>query len=106
MRPGHDILIRIKRAILAGRYEFSEKAREEMRQDGLTALDVAEAIFRAQAVNKVLRSTSPYREQRRELLYVINGCTLGGVLLYTKGKFRTIDGLDYFYFLISAKRAI
>jgi hypothetical protein len=35
-----DMLIRIKRAVLAGHYVFSEKARLEMEADGLTELDV------------------------------------------------------------------
>jgi len=39
-----DVLVRIKRAVLAGRYAFSEKARIEMEVDGLTKLDVAESI--------------------------------------------------------------
>ena len=36
-----DVLIRIKRAVLAGRYAFSEKARLEMEIDDLTELDIA-----------------------------------------------------------------
>ena len=39
-----EILVRIKRAILAGRYAFSEKARTEMEIDGITELDVAESL--------------------------------------------------------------
>ncbi len=66
-----DILIRIKRAVLAGRYAFSEKARMEMEADGLTELDVAESILNAVAIYKRLRSDSPYRQQNREYLYVI-----------------------------------
>jgi hypothetical protein len=31
-----DILAKIKRAVLAGRYAFSEKARLEMQADGIT----------------------------------------------------------------------
>lgn len=46
-----DILIRIKRAVLAGHYAFSEKARIEMEADGLTELDVAESILSAVAVS-------------------------------------------------------
>lgn len=38
-----DILVRIKRTVLAGRYAFSEKARIEMEADGITELDVAES---------------------------------------------------------------
>jgi len=45
-----DILIRIKRAVLAGRYAFSEKARVEMEADGITELDVAESILNAVAI--------------------------------------------------------
>ena len=43
-----DALVRIKRAVLAGRYAFSEKARREMEAGGLTELDVAESIVNAQ----------------------------------------------------------
>jgi len=35
-----DVLIRIKRAVLAGRYVFSEKARSEMETDDLTEVDM------------------------------------------------------------------
>jgi hypothetical protein len=52
-----DILVRIKRAVLAGRYVFSEKARLEMER---------------------IRSQSPFRQQRREYLYVIQGTNLDG----------------------------
>jgi len=34
-----DTLIRIKRAVLAGHYAFSEKAGFEMEADGLTEMD-------------------------------------------------------------------
>ena len=53
-----DILIRIKRAVLAGNYAFSEKARIDMEADSLSELDVAESILSAVAISKVLRSTS------------------------------------------------
>lgn len=42
-----DILRRIKRAVLAGHYAFSEKALLEMEADSLTELDVAESIKKA-----------------------------------------------------------
>lgn len=64
-----DILVRIKRVILAGRYAFSEKARIEMEADGLTEFDVAESIVNAVAIYKRLRSRSRYRSQRTEYLY-------------------------------------
>ena len=50
-----DVLIRIKRAVLAGQYAFSEKARIEMETDDLTELDVAESILNAVAIYKRLR---------------------------------------------------
>jgi hypothetical protein len=37
-----DLLIRIKRSILAGHYAFSEKARIEMEIDAITEMDVTE----------------------------------------------------------------
>ena len=45
-----DVLKRIKRAVLAGNYAFSEKARIEMEIDRLTELDVAESIISAVAI--------------------------------------------------------
>ena len=66
-----DLLRRIKRAVLAGNYAFSEKALLEMEADGLTELDVAESILNAVAIYKTLRSQSPWRQQRTEYLHVI-----------------------------------
>jgi hypothetical protein len=40
-----DILHRIKRAVLAGNYAFSEKALLEMEADSLTEVDVAASIL-------------------------------------------------------------
>ncbi len=101
-----DILVRIKRVILAGRYAFSEKARIEMEVDGLTEFDVAESIINAVAIYKRLRSRSRYRSQRTEYLYVIQATNLDGVMVYSKGKLTREHGEDHFYFLISAKRAL
>ena len=66
-----DILIRIKRAVLGGRYAFSEKARIEMEADCLTELDVAESILNAVAIYKRLRSHRGSHTQSRQYLYVI-----------------------------------
>ena len=66
-----DVLVRIKRAVLAGCYVFSEKARLEMEADGLTELDVAESILNAVAIYKTIRSRSPFRKHAREYLYSI-----------------------------------
>jgi hypothetical protein len=45
-----DILVRIKHAVLSGRYAFSEKASLELEADHLTELDVAESIVNAVAI--------------------------------------------------------
>jgi len=81
----HGTLVRIKRAVLAGRYRFSEKARLEMRADGLTELDVAESILNAVAIYKTLRSRSPFRGKAREYLYVIESPNPQGLAIYSKG---------------------
>ena len=101
-----DVLVRIKRAVLAGRVAFSEKARIEMETDGLTESDVAESIINAVAIYKRLRSRSPFRSRRFEYLYVIQSTTFDGVMVYSKGKLITEGGEDKFYFLVSSKRAL
>ena len=100
-----DVLVRIKRAILEGRYSFSEKAVVEMDAAGLTELDVAESIVNAVAIYKRLRSRSPLRPSRVEYLYVIQSTNLEGLMIYTKGKLIRHVGEEHFYFLISSKRA-
>lgn len=101
----NEVLIRVKRAVLAGRYAFSAKARLEMEVDGLTELDVAESILNAVAIYKRLRSTSRYRTSR-EYLYVIQSSNLEGLAIYSKGKLVKESGVETYYFLISAKRAL
>jgi len=101
-----NVLVRIKRAVLAGRYVFSEKARLEMEMDGLTELDVAESILNAVAIYKRIRSRSPFRKQAREYLCVIQGTNLDGLVIYSKGKLMRETGAEVYYFLISSKKAI
>lgn len=101
-----DALIRIKRAVLAGRYAFSEKARIEMETDQLTELDVAESILNAVAIYKRMRSRSPMRSKTREYLYVIQSTNLDGLAIYTKGKLVQEAGVETYYFLVSSKRAL
>jgi hypothetical protein len=101
-----DVLIRIKRAVLAGRYAFSEKARLEMEVDDLTELDVAESIVNAVAIYKRLRSNSTLRSKRREYLYVIQSTNLEGLAIYTKGKLVQEAEIETYYFLVSSKRAL
>jgi hypothetical protein len=100
-----DILIRIKRAVLAGNYAFSEKARIEMEADSLTELDIAESILNAIVIYKVLRSTSVHRKTPGERLYVIQSVNLNGLLIYTKGKLILEAESEIYYFLISSKKA-
>jgi hypothetical protein len=101
----NSTLVRIKRAVLAGRYDFSRKAADEMDMDDLTRLDIAESILNADAIYKTIRSTSPFREAKREYLHIIQSPTLSGIQIYTKGKFVEQDGIETYYFLISAKLA-
>ena len=86
-----DLLIRIKRAVLAGRYAFSEKARTELDADNLSEQDVIESILYAPAIYKTIRSKNPASGQR-EYLHIIQGITLQGQAIYTKGKFVTEGG--------------
>jgi len=101
-----DTLVRIKRAVLAGHYAFSEKASLELEADGLTELDVVESIVNAVAIYKTIRSQNPYRKQVREYLHVIQSTNLEGVMIYTKGKLVQETGIETYYFLISSKKAV
>ena len=100
-----NVLRRIKRAVLEGRFAFSDKADLEMLADNITDLDVAEAILSANAIYKTLRSRSARRLFRSEKLYVIVGTNLDGLPIYTKGKFVLRGDIETYYFLISSKRA-
>lgn len=60
------LLVRIKRAVLAGRYAFSEKASIEMEADGLTEFDMVEPILNAVAIYKKIRSRNPLCPKARE----------------------------------------
>jgi len=98
--------VRIKRAILAGHYAFSEKASLEVEADGLTELDIVESIVNAVAIYTTLRSTSPYRQKTREYLHIIQSTNLEGLMIYTKGKLVQEAGVETYYFLISSKKAL
>ena len=100
------IILRIKRAVLAGRYVFSEKARLEMESDRLTELDIAESILNAEVIIKTIRSTSPRRQRPRERLYIIHSVNLTGLPIYSKGKLVSEAGAEVYYFLISAKKLL
>ncbi len=84
-----SVLVRIKRAVLSGRYSFSEKATLEMEADHITELDVAESILNAVAIYKTIRSRSLFRRGRREYLYVIQSTNPTGIAIYSKGEARS-----------------
>lgn len=98
-----DILHRIKRLVALGRYHSTLKAEAELDADGLVPQDAVEAILNAQAIKKVLRSTSPQRSVAGEKLYVIEGFNYTGTLIYTKGAIKRETDGDVFYLLISSK---
>lgn len=101
-----DVLVRIKRAMLEGRYAFSEKARLEMKADCLIELDVIESILNAVAIYKKIHSRSPFRQHAKEYLYIIQSPNLEGLVIYSKGKFVLEAGVETYYFFVSAKRAL
>jgi len=102
--PSSD-LAKIKRLILLGRYRFTRKAELERLRDGLLQTDVLESIINASGIKKILRSRSPFRASRLEKLYIIEGFTFDGLLIYTKGVIRKEFGQEALYILISAKRS-
>jgi hypothetical protein len=99
-----DILARIKRLVLTGKVAFTLKAQAEIEADGITEELVCEAIINALTIDKVVRSQKS-ESGKREMLYVIKGLTYDGLLIYTKGKFKTIGQQEIFYVLISSKRS-
>jgi hypothetical protein len=99
-------LIKIKRMVAAGRYDFTLKADLECAADGLTREDVVESILSAQFL-RVKNSRSPWRNGKRERLYIIESFNFEGVPIYSKGVIRRIDEHDSdFYILISGKRSV
>lgn len=101
-----DILVRIKRLVVARRVEFTIKATEERLRDGLMVEDVLESIVNANAIKKVLRSRAAVRRGTAERLYVIESPTFTGTWVYTKGTIRRKEGQEVFYVLVSAKLAL
>ncbi len=86
-----DVLVRMKRLVLAQQVLFTAKAEGEMYADGLTHDLVLGAIINARRITKAIRSRNP-RTGRRETLYVIKGFTYDGLAIYTKGKLATVEG--------------
>jgi hypothetical protein len=100
-----DLLVRIKRAVIAGHVVFTLKAVEERTNARLTEEEVREAIVNASAIYKSIRSTSQRRRKSREWLHIIYGTTFTGIVVYTKGKLLVERGVETYYVLISAKRS-
>ena len=100
-----DTLVRIKRAILAGHYAFSEKASIELEADGLTELDVAESIVNAVAIYKTIRSTSPVASNRQGISAHHSKHQLGRHDDLQQGQAGARGWGGAYYFLISSKRA-
>ncbi len=74
--------------------------------DHLRDADIAESILNANRIEKTLRSTSPLRRGRREYLHIIHAENYDGIPIYTKGKLVKYGGVETYYLLISAKRAM
>jgi TolB-like protein len=100
-----DNLIKIKRLIISNQYIFTKKAELEMFADSLTEEDVLESIVNANGIKKVIRSTSSHASGN-EKLYIIESFTYDGILVYTMGSIKRLEGKEYFYLLISSKKAI
>ncbi len=100
-----DVLVAIKRLIVARRVEFTLKAEEERLSDGLSIEEIFESIVNANGLKKVLRSRSLARTRADEKLYIIESPSYSGVWIYTKGTIRRKDGQEVFYVLVSAKIA-
>jgi hypothetical protein len=98
-------LVRIKRLVAAGRYDFTLKADLECALDGLTREDVIESILMARSM-RVKISDQSWRRGRREQVCIIEGANFEGIAIYSKGIVRTLqDDEEEFYILISGKRS-
>jgi len=98
-------LVRIKRLVAAGSWEFTLKADLECAADGLRREDVLESILTAQFL-RGKNGISPWRKGRREQLYIIDSFNFDGIPIYPKGVVRKVGAHDSeFYILISGNRS-
>ena len=97
-------LIKIKRLILKGNYEFRLSAEIQLANDGLTREDAIESILNADFLTKKL-SSSTDRLRPKEKVYIIESFTYDGTLVYIKGVIRRIRNRETFFIVISAKRS-
>jgi hypothetical protein len=98
------ILTKIKRLIITGQFVFTAKADAERLADGLTQEHVLESILNSSFV-RAKKSTSPWRKDRHEKMYIIESFTYDGLLIYTKGVIRKQGEAETFYIIVSAKRS-
>ena len=98
-----DVLVRIKRLVLAGAIRYTDKALHEMAANDLVPRDIVESIVSARRIAKTLRSSTAHGGRRGEKLYVIESPNFSGTPVYTKGKIDQAGGRECFYVLISAK---
>ena len=98
-------LVKIKRLVATGHYEFTLKADLECAADGLLRDDVIESILSAQFL-RMKNSNSPWRKGRRERIYIIESFNFEGVPIYSKGVIREVSEHESeFYIIISGKRS-
>ncbi len=100
-----DVLVRIKRLVIARQVEFTMKAEQERLRDGLSVEDVLESVVNANALKKTIRSRSPRRVRPGERLYVIESSNFSGTWIYTKGAIRRKGGQEVFCVFVSSKLA-
>ena len=63
-----DVLVRIKRLVIARQVEFTLKAEEERLRDALSVEDILESVVNTVAIKKTIRSRSPHCGHSRERL--------------------------------------
>lgn len=68
--------------------------------------DIVESIVNANAIKKTLRSTSPFRKNTVEKLYIIESPNYAGVWIYTKGTIRKVAEDERFYVMVSSKLSL
>ena len=99
------MLKKIKRLIIQGNYIFTHKAITERIVDNLDQEDILESILNSDSIRSK-KSTSQSRKLKNEKIYIIEGFTYDGILIYTKGTIRKIDEKEEFYILISSKKSV
>lgn len=98
-------LVKIKRLVASGQYDFTLKADLECAIDGLTRQDVVESILMARSM-RIKISDQSWQRGKREHICIIESANFEGIAIYSKGIVRRIqDDEEEFYILISGKRS-